>query len=291
MSNKGQAIAGLVGGAALMFLLDPDRGARRRALLRDRAVSVRLVVSSSPEGVPSLQGGRRRESRAELLQENWAPATRLAAGAIGGAAVYRGLRSEGVGGPALIALGGMLLARALTNLPAERLIGLGAGRRAVDVQRAIHVDAPINRVWELWSDIERWPRFMSHVKEVRRTGDGRSHWVAAGPAGTSVEWEAVTTQWIPEEVIAWKSVEGSTVEHSGRVLFRRDDRGGTLIEVRMSYNPPAGAVGHTVASLFGADPESAMEEDLQRLKSLLEDGKTTGDRGQGRLHNRGLGLT
>jgi uncharacterized membrane protein/osmotically-inducible protein OsmY len=387
MSNKGQAIAGLLAGAGLMFLLDPDRGARRRALLRDRAVSVRhrlaegaeaagrdlrnrakgtaaqarsrfrremvddeilhervrsalgrvvshpgavevsvadgrvtlqgevlehevahlfrsvrgvrgvsdvrneLVVSSSTKGVPSLQGGRQRESRAELLQENWAPATRLAASAIGGAAVYGGLRSEGVAGPALLALGGMLLARALTNLPAGRLIGLGAGRRAVDVQRAIHVDAPIGRVWELWTDIERWPRFMSHLKEVRRTGEGRSHWVAAGPAGTSVEWDAVTTQWIPEEVIAWKSVEGSTVEHSGRVLFRRDDRGGTLIEVRMSYNPPAGAVGHTVASLFGADPESAMEEDLQRLKSLLEDGKTTGDRGQVRLHDHGLGLT
>jgi uncharacterized membrane protein len=387
MSNKGQAIAGLFAGAGLMFLLDPDRGARRRALLRDRAVSVRhrlaegaeaagrdlrnrakgtaaqarsrfrremvddeilhervrsalgrvvshpgavevsvadgrvtlqgevlehevahlfrsvrgvrgvsdvrneLVVSSSTKGVPSLQGGRQRESRAELLQENWAPATRLAASAIGGAAVYGGLRSEGVAGPALLALGGMLLARALTNLPAGRLIGLGAGRRAVDVQRAIHVDAPIGRVWELWTDIERWPRFMSHLKEVRRTGEGRSHWVAAGPAGTSVEWDAVTTQWIPEEVIAWKSVEGSTVEHSGRVLFRRDDRGGTLIEVRMSYNPPAGAVGHTVASLFGADPESAMEEDLQRLKSLLEDGKTTGDRGQVRLHDHGLGLT
>jgi uncharacterized membrane protein len=379
MTMQGRTIAGILAGAGLMYLMDPDRGARRRALVRDQAVRARhrlaegaeatgrdlrnrargtaaelrsrlrpetpddeilhervrsalgrvvshpgavevsvadgrvtlggqvlaqevddllrtvrdvrgvsevrdeLTVSSSPESMPSLQGGRRREPRPELAQDDWAPATRVAAGTMGGAVVYRGLRTEGIVGPLLIGIGGLLLARAITNLPARRLTGIRAGRRAVDVQKAIHVAAPVERVWELWSDFESWPRFMSHLKEVRRTGEGRSHWVAAGPAGTSVEWDAVTTQSIPQEVIAWKSVEGSTVENSGRVYFRPDERGGTLIEIRMSYNPPAGAVGHTVASLLGVDPESAMDEDMVRLKSLLEEGKTTTDRGKVRL--------
>jgi uncharacterized membrane protein len=374
MTNQGRTIAGFLAGAGLMYLMDPDRGARRRALVRDQAVrashrlaegaeatgrdlrnrasgtaaelrsrfrremaddeilhervraalgrvvshpgavtvsvtdgqvtlqgqvlahelddlvrtvaAVRgvsdvrneLVVSSSPEGVPSLQGGRRREARPELAQDNWAPATRLAAGMIGGGALYRGLRSEGVAGPVLVGIGGMLLLRALTNLSARRLTELVAGRRAVDIQKAIHVAAPVERVWEIWSDFESWPRFMSHLKEVRRTGAERSHWVAKGPAGKGVEWDAETTQSIPNEVIAWKSVEGSTIGHSGRVYFSPDERGGTLIEVRMSYNPPAGAVGHTVASLLGVDPKSAMDEDMVRLKSLLEEGKTTADR-------------
>jgi uncharacterized membrane protein len=236
-----------------------------------------LAVSSSPEGVPSLQG--------ELAQDNWAPAARLAAGTIGGAALYRGLRSEGLAGPVLVGIGGLLLLRALTNLPARRLTGLGAGRRAVDIHKAIHVAAPVERVWELWSDFESWPRFMSHLKEVRRTGAERSHWIAKGPGGKGVEWDAVTTQSIPNEVIAWKTVEGSTIEHRGRVYFNPDERGGTLIEIRMSYNPPAGAVGHTVASLLGVDPQSAMDEDMVRLKSLLEEGKTTADRGTVRLED------
>lgn len=51
--------------------------------------------------------------------------------------------------------------------------------------------------------------------------------------------------------------------------------GGTRVLVRMSYNPPAGALGHAVAMLFGADPEQAMTEDLVRFKSLLEEGKTS----------------
>ena len=145
------------------------------------------------------------------------------------------------------------------------------------------MDASIERVWDFWSEFESWPRFMSHLKEVRRTGENRSHCVAKGPAGMGVEWDAVTTQWIPHQVIAWESVEGSTVENSGRVYFRPDERGGTLLEIQMSYNPPAGAVGHTVASLLGVDPESAMHEDMVRLKSLLEEGRTTADRGTVRL--------
>ena len=381
MSNQSRTIAGFLAGAGLMYLMDPDRGARRRALVRDQAVRARhrlaegaeatgrdlrnrargtaaelrtrfrrempddeilhervravlgrvvshpaavtvsvadgqvtlqgqvladeledlvrtvggvrgvsdvrneLVVSSSPQGAPSLQGSRRREVRAELAQDNWAPTTRLAAGTIGGAALLRGLRSQGVARPVLAGIGGMLLLRALTNLPARRFTGLGAGRRAVDIQKAIHVAAPVERVWELWSNLESWPRFMSHLKEVRHTGEGRSHWVAAGPAGTSAEWDAVTTESIPNEVIAWKSVEGSTVENSGRVNFRPDEHGGTLIEIRMSYNPPAGALGDAVASLLGSDPASAMDEDMVRLKALLEEGKTTTDRGQVRLED------
>jgi uncharacterized membrane protein len=47
--------------------------------------------------------------------------------------------------------------------------------------------------------------------------------------------------------------------------------------VQLSYNPPAGALGHAVASLFGADPKRAMDEDMVRLKSLLEEGKTRAD--------------
>jgi uncharacterized membrane protein len=72
-------------------------------------------------------------------------------------------------------------------------------------------------------------------------------------------------------------VEGSTVETAGRVRFRSTSDGGTEIDVKMSYNPPAGVVGHAVATLFGADPKRAMDEDMVRLKSLLEEGKTRAD--------------
>jgi uncharacterized membrane protein len=66
---------------------------------------------------------------------------------------------------------------------------------------------------------------------------------------------------------------GSPVEHAGTIRLQSMREGGTRMHIRMSYNPPAGALGHVVAKLFGADPKSEMDEDLLRLKTTLESGK------------------
>jgi len=114
---------------------------------------------------------------------------------------------------------------------------------------------------------------MSHLKEVRPK-NGRSHWVAAGPAGISISWDAEITEQRPNQLLAWSSVPSSTIRTEGRVRFDTEPDGRTRVSIRMSYCPPAGVLGHAVACLFGADPKSEMDDDLVRLKSLLEVGKT-----------------
>jgi uncharacterized membrane protein len=167
-----------------------------------------------------------------------------------------------------------LLTRAVTNASSRQLVTLGAGGRAFEVEKTITVGAPVEQVWELWSNFENFPRFMTHLREVRKIDEGRSHWVAAGPAGVPVEWDAVVTDWVPQQFIGWTSVEGSTIETSGQVRFRPTEAGKTEIDIRMEYSPPAGVAGHAIASLLGTDPKQAIDDDLVRLKSLLEDGKT-----------------
>jgi uncharacterized membrane protein len=243
-----------------------------------------LETHSSANGVPALQGaGRPRERRPELLQENWAPTTRLLVGAAGGLMALKGARASGAAGRALSVLGLGLLARAATNLPARRLVRLRADRRGIKIEKTIPVAAPVEEVWELWSSFENFPRFMSHLREVRKIDEGQSHWVAVGPGGVPVEWDAVVTDWVPNQFIGWASVEGSTIDTSGQVRFRPVSANRTEIDVQLSYTPPAGAVGHVIASLFGTDPKRAMDEDLLRFKSLLEEGKTSADGEQVRL--------
>jgi uncharacterized membrane protein len=66
------------------------------------------------------------------------------------------------------------------------------------------------------------------------------------------------------------------VETEGKVRFsRRGD--GTQVDLQLSYNPPAGTVGHAVAKLLGKDAKREIDEDLIRFKSLLESGKATGN--------------
>jgi uncharacterized membrane protein len=115
---------------------------------------------------------------------------------------------------------------------------------------------------------------MDHLESVEVTGDRRSRWVATAPAGATVEWEAEIVEDRPNELIAWRSLEGSDVDNAGSVQFRRAPGGrGTIVDVEIEYNPPAGVIGAGVARLFGEEPTQQVHEDLRRFKRLLETGE------------------
>jgi uncharacterized membrane protein len=241
-----------------------------------KAVENRLEVHKSADGVPELQGaGRLREPRFEFAQENWSPTARLLAGAAGSGLAAYGARRRGAAGTAMGVAGAGLLARAVTNMTLGRMLGLGSGRRGIDVRKTIHVDAPVDRVFDYCADVSNFPLFLEHVKDVRDNGRGYSHWKVEGPAGIPIEFDAVITAFVPNQLIAWKTLPGQAVRHAGIVRFDEDPQGGTRVDVSMTYKPPAGVIGHAVAALFGADPKHALDEDLLRFKSLIETGKTT----------------
>jgi len=226
---------------------------------------------------PALQGGARSQgTRPELLQEHWSPTARVLAGIAGvGLAGWSAARRSTLGAGAGLAL----LARSVTNLSTRRLLGVGAGRRAIDLRKDIHVHAPPEEVFAFFRRFENFPRFMSHVRQVEPHGNGRWRWSVTGPAGVPVSWEAEITRLIPGKLIAWESVPGSAIRNAGVIHFE-PDRGGTRIGIRLSYNPPAGAIGHSFAKVLGADPKKQLDDDLVRFKSLMETGKATGREGK-----------
>jgi len=250
-----------------------------------RDVENRLEVHETPGDVPALQGGSEPTGgRFEYLQENWAPSARLAAGVAGGALAAAGARRKDTLGSVLSLAGLTVLARSVTNKELRELAGV-EGRQAIDIQKTINVNAPVGEVFGFFTDWENWPKFMTHVRSVTASGPRgavgeRTHWVVDGPAGTTVEWDAETTRFVENEVIAWVSVEGSIVQHAGTLTFSNNPDGSTRVHVQMSYNPPAGAVGHTVAKIFGRDPRRQMNDDLARLKTTIETGTPPRDAAQ-----------
>lgn len=227
--------------------------------------------------IPALQGGRQRPGyRTEFMQENWSPAARLLAAVAGSALAGVGLKRRDALGVGMGVGGALLCARGVTNVEIERLVGFGGGRRAVDLQKQINVAAPVETVYDFWSDVENFPLFMSKVIEVRDHGNGQSHWVVEGPGGVRFEWDAVITRQVPNELLAWKSVPGSAVQSAGIVRFMPNDDQ-TSIDIKLSYNPPAGALGHGIASMLGSDPKTLMDADLMRMKSLIETGNIPHD--------------
>ena len=236
-------------------------------------VENRLETHESAESIPGLQGQPRQRKGGEtldLMQASWSPRTRFIAGTLGGALTLFGVKRPNKFGAAVATVGIGVLARSLANLEFKRLIGIGAGRDAISIHKIINVAAPVEEVFAFWSNYQNFPLFMSNVRHVRETGANRSHWVVAGPAGTPIEWNAIVTNHVPNESLGWKTAPESPIRHAGIVRFQSNADGTTRVEVKMAYNPVAGALGHAVASIFGADPKSEMDQDLMRMKSMIE---------------------
>lgn len=235
----------------------------------------RLEVHEKPDHVPGLQGEPPRPKRGEqpeLLQVNWSPTTRAVAGVAGGVMAYYGLTRRSVTGTAFGLAGLTLLARAATNLQLRRLLGVGAGPRAVDVLKTVNIKAPIDQVYQFFSDYKKFPRIMRHIEEVHDVGEGRSRWTAAFPGGVRFHWTTVLTRSVPNKELQWQTEPDSLVQHAGTIKFAQNPDGSTAVHIRVSYNPPGGAIGHAVAALLGTDIKHVLDEELMRLKSVIETG-------------------
>ena len=279
-------IGGMTVGAGLVYLLDPERGPIRRERLSTRLRPLveefrhTLEASRSPTAGLWVQRYGSRIGDLEGLSE-----ATLGSTGPGG-------RSSDVGQTALKVAGGLLALYGLTRRGrlATMLRTLGTGllldrarrgrlglpgispldrRRAVDIQKTLYIDAPIDQVYAFWSNYENFPLFMSHVREVEDLGGGRSHWSVSGPGGLPIEWSAILTQQAAEEVIAWRSEPGSMLENAGIIRFYPSGTG-TRVNLRFCYHPPVGGAGQAVAELLGSDPRAKLNEDLSRMKSLLE---------------------
>jgi len=211
----------------------------------------------------------------------WGPTMRNSALVGGGLMALTGLMRRSPMGVVLGLAGAALLARGAANQPLRSLVGRGTAGlsmakglsmdQTIDFQKTVHIEASPNEVYEQFANYENFPRFMSHVAEVRDLGRRRSHWSVKGPGGSRFEWNSVLTEQSRPNRLAWRSEAGAEIPNSGSIEFERH-RGGTLVTVRMSYSPPAGALGHAFALLLGSDPKSKMDEDLARMKSFIEHG-------------------
>lgn len=182
-------------------------------------------------------------------------------------------------------VGGSLITRAITGKSAlNRVLGrnsarnrgrsspvasldAGAGTR---VEQAVVVDRSPEELFRFWRDFTNLPRFMDNLESVTILDEDRSHWVAKGPAGTRVEWDATIHNEIEDELIAWRSLPGADVDQAGSVHFVPTADGRTDVRVVLRYRAPAGKLGEAVAKLLGDDPSQQIADDLRRFKQVVE---------------------
>jgi uncharacterized membrane protein len=273
--QKGGLLVGMAIGAGLVFLLDPESGERRRSRLRQR-IRDRWGEDQGEEPALTLPVGHYGSRQGDIVGLEGATLARRASSEskdrllalLGGALALYGLARKGVIGAAAQTIGAGMVWSEFRE-PRDAVHTGRERRRTVDIQKTLFIAAPVDRVYQFWTDYENFPLFMSNVREVRDMGGGRSHWVVSGPGGVPIEWFSMLTEQIPGESLAWRSRPGSMLENAGVVRFRPEGEG-TRVDLRFCYFPPAGGAGQAVAELLGADPRAKLNEDLGRLKALLE---------------------
>jgi uncharacterized membrane protein len=167
----------------------------------------------------------------------------------------------------------VMAARQLSRQP-KTIANAGADSGIIRTKRSITVNRPVEEVYAFWHDFQNFPQFMRHLESVTMTGERRSHWVAKAPAGQTVEWDADTLEDRPNELISWRSTEGSGIYNAGSVRFMAAPGGrGTEVRVDLTYDPPFGKLGSKVAMLFREEPGQQVMDDLRHFKQVMETGE------------------
>jgi uncharacterized membrane protein len=246
---------------------------------------------------------RRSPGRATRFDEPGAPSTerhhvgdteRLASAIGGGLLALYGLRRRDLPGALLAIAGGVLLhhgvrGRSLLDraigastadggIPLVQQHGASAvldARLATKVERAVTISGRSpEQLYRFWRNLENLPRVMRHLESVTVIDDQRSRWTVKGPAGQTVEWEAIIHNEIPNQLIAWRSDAQASVPNAGSVHFTPAPGGrDTEVRVVLEYAPPAGKLGELIAKAFRDDPESEVREDMLAFKEMMETGE------------------
>lgn len=199
------------------------------------------------------------------------PLTLVAAGVLGGFLIARGRAEHALGR----ALGLALVGYALRPSIEDAIVRVGARRGAVTLRTSIVIARPVHDTFDFFRDFENLPRIIGSLRKVVDYQDGRTHWEAYGPSGTLVEWDAVTTKYVPHSVIAWENAANSPVESRGLLRFSGTPDGGTRVAIEFVYAPRETALKDAVTAIVSPPRQSQVSADWARAHFYLESLPTT----------------
>jgi uncharacterized membrane protein len=205
----------------------------------------------------------------------------LLLGLVGGV-LFASRRRMSTPARAAATIGGLALIGAAAHRPlAEAVRQAGTRRRSGTVALSFVVQHPVEAVFAFCRDFENFPQFIGALREVRDYGDGRSHWCASTPAGGTIEWDTVTTKYVPNRVIAWTSVGGSPIETSARMRFAPEGAD-TCVKIDATYRVIDSSIADAVAALMTPQRKGELIADVRRLGPYLDCALAGGTREEAR---------
>lgn len=153
--------------------------------------------------------------------------------------------------------------------------------KGIKVKKSITIDRPISELYAFWRDPTNLPAVMDYIESVQVTGDNKAHWKVKLPGGMKTEFDVEVYTDVPNEVISWRSLEGSEMQNAGSVRFRpAPGTRGSEVHLTVEFVPPGGAIGQALMKLFGEVPSQYFGQYLREFKQQMETGEKATIKGQ-----------
>jgi uncharacterized membrane protein len=130
---------------------------------------------------------------------------------------------------------------------------------------SIDVEQPVRVVYDQWTQLESFPRFMDNVESIKQTTDGHAHWTI-NIAGVKREFDAKITEQHLDERIAWNTVNGP--DQAGVVTFHKLSPSTTRVTLQMDFAPEG--IAETAGDKLGF-VSSSVKKSLDNFKEFIED--------------------
>jgi len=153
------------------------------------------------------------------------------------------------------------------------------GNRGVKIVRSCLVRKPAEELYTFWRDLENLPQVIKYPVKITTLSSLESHWEVSGPFSSDpIGWDAMIINDEPGRLIAWRSRDGAEIANAGSVRFDpAPGEGGTMVTVKLEYDPPGGKFGQFLGKLTGREPGEQVAETLRRFKQLMEFGRISED--------------
>lgn len=144
----------------------------------------------------------------------------------------------------------------------------------IKLKKSVTIDRPPDQLYNYWRNLESIPKLFDNLLSVDVIDEKHSHWKLNVPGGVVLEWDAEITIDRENEMIGWHTMDGADIANAGYVRFLRATGGrGTVVRVALQYNPPAGKLGASLATVVGKRPGAVIEEALRKFKQFMETGE------------------
>ncbi len=189
--------------------------------------------------------------------------------ALGGGILLGARRRDNGRAQPIATLAGLALLGVAAHRPlADALKKAGTKRRSGAVRFSFVVNRPVEEVFRYCADFENFPRLIGALREVRDTGDGRSHWCASTPGGGEIEWDAVTTKFVTNSVIGWRNAANAPLATTGMLRFSPEDAS-TCVRVVIDYRVFESGMTDALAALVKPRLSDELEADIRNLEEQL----------------------